>query len=158
MADTQVLEACASAWGFESPLPHHIRSSSPDSSLTAPLFTARISGALMSQTITQPDNSRVTLNKTADYRDAYANSIQVRLSVWDFFLVFGTIDSNIQASPDQVSITNFQGIYLSPQQAKALLNVLSHNVTQYEQTFGPISLDGNGPAAQRYVVPDGPIH
>jgi hypothetical protein len=22
MADTQVLEACASAWGFESPLPH----------------------------------------------------------------------------------------------------------------------------------------
>ena len=23
MADTQVLEACASAWGFESPLPHH---------------------------------------------------------------------------------------------------------------------------------------
>jgi hypothetical protein len=112
----------------------------------------------MSQTITQPDNTRVTLNKTADYRDAYANSIQVRLSVWDFFLVFGTMDTNMPSSPDQVSITNFQGIYLSPQQAKALLNVLTHNVTQYEQTFGPISLDGNGPAAHRYVVPDGPIH
>ncbi len=24
MADTQVLEACASAWGFESPLPHQV--------------------------------------------------------------------------------------------------------------------------------------
>jgi hypothetical protein len=24
MADTQVLEACASAWGFESPLPHQL--------------------------------------------------------------------------------------------------------------------------------------
>ena len=26
MADTQVLEACASAWGFESPLPHQLQS------------------------------------------------------------------------------------------------------------------------------------
>ena len=30
MADTQVLEACASAWGFESPLPHHIFSIAPE--------------------------------------------------------------------------------------------------------------------------------
>ncbi len=31
------------------------------------------------------------LVKTEDYRDGYANSVQVRMSVWDFFLVFGTM-------------------------------------------------------------------
>jgi flagellar protein FlaG len=108
----------------------------------------------MSQTITQPDNTRITLTKSADYRDSYANSVQVRLSVWDFFLVFGTLDQQTQ---EEVKIDNFQGIYLSPQQAKALLNVLGHNVTQYEQSFGPISLEG--PGVQRFVVPgNGPIH
>jgi hypothetical protein len=110
----------------------------------------------MSQTITQPDNTRITLEKAADYRDSYANSVQVRLSVWDFFLVFGTLE---QQAPDEVKIDNFQGIYLSPQQAKALLNVLGHNVAQYEQTFGPISLDGNPPGTQRFVIPgSGPVH
>lgn len=108
----------------------------------------------MSQTITQPDNTRVTLEKSSDYRDSYANSVQVRLSIWDFFLVFGTLE---QQAPDQVRIESFQGIYLSPQQAKALSNVLAHNVAQYEQTFGPISLDG--PGVQRFPVPgNGPVH
>jgi hypothetical protein len=110
----------------------------------------------MSQTITQSDNTRITLTKTADYRDSYANSVQVRLSVWDFFLVFGTLE---QQTADQVQIDNFQGIYLSPQQAKALHNVLTHNIAQYEQTFGPISLEGAQPGAQRFVVPgNGPVH
>jgi Protein of unknown function (DUF3467) len=107
----------------------------------------------MSETITQPDNTTITLNKTDDYRDSYANSVQVRLSVWDFLLVFGTLN---QQTREAVSIQNFQGIYLSPQQAKALLNVLNHNVAQYEQTFGPISLEN--PANPNFVVPSGPIH
>ena len=114
----------------------------------------------MSQTITQPDNTKITLTKSADYRDSYANSVQVRLSIWDFFLVFGTLE---QQSAEQVNIDNFQGIYLSPQQAKALNNLLTHNLAQYEQTFGTISLDGNQTANQpggpRFVVPDnGPVH
>ena len=109
----------------------------------------------MSETITQPDNTTITLDKTADYRDSYANSVQVRLSVWDFMLVFGTMD---QQTREAVSIQNFQGIYLSPQQAKALHNVLSHNLTQYEQTFGHISLENVQPGAPQFVVPNGPIH
>ncbi len=111
----------------------------------------------MSQTITQPDNTRVTLEKTADYRDSYANSVQVRLSVWDFLLVFGRMDSEVQG-PDHVRIDNFQGVYLSPQQAKALFNILGHNVAQYEQTFGPIVLEGNAAGAPRYGNGNGPIH
>jgi hypothetical protein len=81
-----------------------------------------------------------TLNVTAteDYRDGYANSVQVRMSVWDFFLVFGTM---MQQNPDELTVKNFQGIYLSPQQAKALWNVLGHNLAQYEQAFGAITLE-----------------
>ena len=104
----------------------------------------------MSQTITQPDNTRINLEKANDYRDSYANSVQVRLSIWDFFLVFGTLE---QQAPDQVRIENFQGVYLSPQQAKALSNVLVSNIAQYEQTFGTISLDA--PGAPRF---GGPVH
>ena len=80
----------------------------------------------------------VKLTPTADYRDGYANSVQVRMSVWDFFLVFGTMS---QQSADELTVKNFQGIYLSPQQAKALWNVLGHNLAQYEQTFGSITLE-----------------
>ena len=106
----------------------------------------------MSQTITQPDNTRITLTKSSDYRDSYANSVQVRLSVWDFFLVFGTMH---QESQSQVAIENFQGIYLSPQQAKALWNVLGHNLAQYEQTFGALALEpkSENSGEPRFVVP-----
>jgi hypothetical protein len=110
----------------------------------------------MSQTITQPDNTTITLNKSQDYRENYANSVQARLSIWDFFLVFGTLE---QQAADSVTIDNFQGIYLSPQQAKALSNLLVQNVAQYEKTFGTISLDGRQPGAQQFIVPgNGPVH
>jgi flagellar protein FlaG len=110
----------------------------------------------MSETITQPDNTRITLTKTAEYREGYANSVQVRLSVWDFFLVFGTLQ---QQTADEVQINNFQGIYLSPQQAKALQNLLNQNIAQYESTFGPINLDGPRTSSQHFVIPgNGPVH
>jgi hypothetical protein len=86
----------------------------------------------------QDKQPQLKLTSTADYRDGYANSVQVRMSVWDFFLVFGTMS---QESPEELNVKNFQGVYLSPQQAKALWNVLGHNLAQYEQTFGSITLE-----------------
>ncbi len=80
---------------------------------------------------------KIQLSSTADYRENYANSVQVRVSLWDFFLLFGTIN---QTAPDSVSIHNYQGVFLSPQQAKALANVLNQNVQQYEAAFGDIKL------------------
>jgi len=98
----------------------------------------------------QPSGSpNVTTKQTDQYRDSYANSVQVRMSVWDFFLVFGTMH---QDSSDDVQIENFQGIYLSPQQAKALMNVLGHNLAQYEQTFGALALE------PQYGPPGGPVN
>ena len=81
---------------------------------------------------------KVHLGNTADYREHYANSVQIRVNLWDFFLMFGTIN---QTAPDTVHIQNFQGIYLSPPQAKALLNVMQQNITQYEAAFGEIKLE-----------------
>ena len=86
----------------------------------------------------QPQQPRIQLERSSDYRENYANSVQVRVTLWDFFLSFGMVN---QTAADQVAIRNFQGIYLSPQQAKALLNVLQQNVTQYESAFGEIKLE-----------------
>jgi flagellar protein FlaG len=100
----------------------------------------------MSQTA-QP---QINLAQTPDYRESYANSVQVRVSVWDFQLVFGLATSE---SPDQVTIRNHQAIYLSPQQAKALLNVLGQNIAQYEQAFGTLSLE-----PQTHNFPQGSVN
>lgn len=80
----------------------------------------------------------VRLINSPEYRDGYANSVQVRVSVWDFFLTFGRLQP---VGADEVEVQNFQGIYLSPQQAKALLAILQQNVSQYEKAFGEIKLD-----------------
>jgi flagellar protein FlaG len=84
---------------------------------------------------------------SAEYRESYANSVQIRVNVWDFFLVFGTLQ---QQSENQVEIRNFQGVYLSPQQAKALMALLQQNVANYESAFGEIKLDPRAPT--------GPVH
>ncbi len=85
-----------------------------------------------------PQPPKINSTKRLDYREGYSNSVQIRVNVWDFFLQFGTIN---QTAPDAVDIEYFQGIYLSPQQAKALLNVMQQNVATYENTFGEIKLD-----------------
>jgi flagellar protein FlaG len=85
-----------------------------------------------------PAPPKIQLIQSPEYRENYANSVQVRVNLWDFFLLFGRVN---QTSPDNVAIHNFQGIYVSPQQAKAVLNVLQQNVTQYESAFGEIKLE-----------------
>lgn len=80
----------------------------------------------------------IRLVNTPEYRDAYANSVQIRASVWDFLLIFGRLQPQTSA---EVEVHNFQGIYLSPQQAKALVTILEQNIVQYEKTFGEIKLD-----------------
>ena len=86
----------------------------------------------------QPVQPKIQLVNNPDYREQYANSVQVRTNLWDIFLMFGTLNQN---SPELVTIHNFVGVYLSPQQAKAFLNVLQQNVSQYEAAFGEIRLE-----------------
>ena len=93
---------------------------------------------------------QINVTQSPDYRESYANSVQVRVSVWDFQLVFGLASSE---TPDQVTIRNHQAIYLSPQQAKALWNVLGQNIAQYEQAFGALALE-----PQAHNFPQGPVN
>ena len=101
----------------------------------------------MSPSAQQP---QLNLAQTPDYRESYANSVQVRVSVWDFQLVFGRASSD---SPEQVTIHNHDAIFLSPQQAKALWNVLGQNLAQYEHAFGALNLE-----PQSHSFPMGPIN
>src|SRR5260370_36218921 len=104
--------------------------------------------SLHCQLMTLPTQPNVKLANSSDYREGYANSVQMRVNIWDFFMVFGTLQ---QQSETQVEIRNFQGIYLSPQQAKALLGLLQQNVAGYENAFGEIKLDPR-------MAPGGPVH
>lgn len=92
--------------------------------------------------MTQPPAPKIQLVNLPEYRESYANSVQVRVNLWDFLLLFGRIN---QTSPENVVIHNFEAIYLSPQQAKALMNVLQQNVSQYESAFGEIKLEPQSP-------------
>src|SRR5580704_11298021 len=101
----------------------------------------------MSQETSQP---KVILERTPDYREGYANSVQVQKSVWDFRLTFGTA---YQETVEEITINTFQTVYLSPQQAKALCSLLEQKLLQDEHTFGPISLEPRPP-----MMPPGPVH
>ena len=91
---------------------------------------------------------KINLINAPEYREGYANSVQIRVNLWDFLLLFGMVN---QTASDLVNIHNFQGIYLSPQQAKALLGLLQQNVAGYESAFGEIKLDPR-------LTPTGPVH
>ena len=113
-----------------------------------PAFPSRPLKSLHCFSMSLPAQPNVKLVNAPDYREAYANSVQMRVNVWDFFMVFGTLQQQTEA---QVEIRNFQGIYLSPQQAKALLGLLQQNVAGYESAFGEIKLDPR-------LTPTGPVH
>jgi flagellar protein FlaG len=101
----------------------------------------------MSPSAQQP---QMNLAHTPDYRESYANSVQIRVSVWDFQLVFGLASSD---APDQITIRNHDAVFLSPQQAKALWNMLGQNLAQYEQAFGTLNLEPHG-----HNFPQGPVN
>ena len=101
----------------------------------------------MSPSAQQP---QMNLAHTPDYRESYANSVQIRVSVWDFQLVFGLASSD---APDQITIRNHDAVFLSPQQAKALWNMLGQNLAQYEQAFGTLNLEPHG-----HNFPEGPVN
>jgi flagellar protein FlaG len=63
--------------------------------------------------------------------------------------MFGTSE---QVAENDVKLRFFQGVYLSPQQAKAVAIILQQNIQQYESTFGEIHLE------PRMIGPAGPIH
>ena len=44
-----------------------------------------------------PPQPKIQLINTAEYREGYANSVQIRVNLWDFLLLFGVINQSIPA-------------------------------------------------------------
>jgi len=92
--------------------------------------------------MTQPPAPKLQVINSPEYREDYANSVQVRVGVMDFLLTFGRATQTV---PDEITLHHFIGIYLSPQQAKALRDALDQNVRHYENAFGEIRLQPEAP-------------
>jgi hypothetical protein len=129
---------------FMATLPHFIRRDFPSTGCTKFVKILKTvvrpvpAGRCYADHMTQQPAPKIQLVETPEYRENYANSVQVRVNLWDFLLLFGRVN---QTSQENVTIHNFQAVYVSPQQAKALLNVLQQNVNQYETAFGEIRLE-----------------
>jgi hypothetical protein len=102
---------------------------------------------IMSSSAQQP---QMNIVQNPDYRESYANAVHIRASVWDFQLTFGLASPE---TPDQITIHNHSAIFLSPQQAKALSNMLVQHLAQYEQAFGLLNLE-----SESHNYPEGPIN
>ena len=53
--------------------------------------------------MSQQPAPKIQLMNTDQYREDYANSVQIRVNVWDFLLVFGRVN---QTAADSVTIHN----------------------------------------------------
>jgi hypothetical protein len=79
---------------------------------------------------------------------AYSNNVQLLLSSWDItfeFSQFALIPSEEEGQPPVASKIIVQRIVMSPQHAKAFLNILSENLDAWERQFGEIQLPRQEP-------------
>lgn len=67
----------------------------------------------------------------------YANSVEVRVSLFDFVLTFGFAE---EATQERVVVRDLARVAMSPQHTKALLGILSENARVFEEKFGAINL------------------
>ena len=80
------------------------------------------------------------IERIVDYgkiQQYYANCSMVSSSLYDFVFMFG----KFHAEGDQKIVENYeQMVYVSPQQAKAIVKILQDHVSGYEKKFGEIKL------------------
>jgi hypothetical protein len=70
------------------------------------------------------------------FTKVYANSANLEITPWDFKLVFGELIRD----KGEHKIEEIVAVVMSPQHAKALLNVMQNNVREYEKQVGEIKL------------------
>jgi hypothetical protein len=81
----------------------------------------------------------ISHENSESFSQKYANSVQIKLCLWDMELIFGTLQPP-KVPESTATILNWGSVILSPPQAKALAQLLAQHVEMYEQNFGPISL------------------
>jgi hypothetical protein len=80
-------------------------------------------------------------NKVEPFPVHYANSLELEVSPWDFKLYFGQIE---EATAERLGILESVAVYVSPQHAKAITDILVAHIKTYEATFGPIPMPPRG--------------
>ena len=75
------------------------------------------------------------LVNTPDYRESYANSVQIRVNLWDFFLMFGTVN---QTSPENVTHPQLSGHLSEPAAGQG---AVEHPDAEYLAVRGDIRRD-----------------
>lgn len=86
----------------------------------------------------------IAVRNSGDHRTRYANSVQVQTTLWDFALLFGMLERDQVTG--ETAVEEFQTVYVSPQQAKAMHELLGAQLRHYERTFGAVSLKTITPA------------
>jgi hypothetical protein len=88
--------------------------------------------------MTGKDN-KVETYRTPEYTEKYANQVYVRGGFLDVAIRFGiSIRPEPAEDNGQMVVEYFQGILMSPQEAKILAGMLSEEVRRYEECFGPL--------------------
>lgn len=92
---------------------------------------------------------KLNYSQAPDFREEYANCFGSKPSLWDFAMTFGHQE---QVGDTESNIVNRVRIFMSPQQTKAMAQLLMNQVQGYEQQFGEIRL-----MPTRIVAPSGPL-
>lgn len=78
----------------------------------------------------------------ANFMSVYANSAQVRMGIFDAQLSFGVHLESEDEDSSENTIEESVRVSMSPQHAKALIQLLATNLKGYEEEFGVINLRG----------------
>jgi hypothetical protein len=92
-----------------------------------------------------PDANKPTANpqpqelpavKSEKFQRVYSNAANIEVTAWDFNIIFG----ELKKTEGKMTIEQSVMVTMSPQHAKALADILSNNVREYEKNVGEIKL------------------
>lgn len=75
--------------------------------------------------------------RSQTFMSIYSNSAQLEVTPWDFRLIFGELKPEANKPP---KIEQLVSIIMSPQHAKALVQMLTTYLQEYEKNVGEIKL------------------
>jgi hypothetical protein len=83
----------------------------------------------------------------------YSNSMTLDITPWDFKFVFGVLVKGEPGQPPMIE--NRAEVVMSPQHAKAMLDIFTTHLKEYEKNVGEIKLPQPQPGSERPVI--GPV-
>lgn len=102
----------------------------------------------------KPDAVRpVERRRGPDFVHFYANNVEVAMSNWDIQIVLGEV---VVDQDKKLAVQEKAVVVMSPQHAKAFLNILLGNVAAFEKQFGVVTVPGMSIEIQSHAVDSKP--